>query len=982
MINLATIPIPGPESFAEIRGKIFSVSRNLGYSEVEAGRFATAWSLIIRDHAGNFKDAAIALELSAVGAEEHLVFRLDAGEANAACARQLIHCCDTVDAGNHGDAFGPMVASKKLPPLHPALNDAFLDVQRDILTAKSIFELTAELARKNQELEDHQEDLERTIAERTAKLSESEMRFKGVVNQLPVSIALKDRAGRYELINDSFRKWFVADGSDVVGKQTSDVYPKEVADHLVALDRKILETGELIEDEVIEPFADGEDHTLLITKFPIRDEKGDIVSVGSVETDISERKAMEMELVTAREEAEQAAKTKAEFLATMSHEIRTPMNGVMSMSEILDQTKLTADQRGMTKTIRQSADALLTVINDILDFSKIEAGKLDIERISFDLVDVIESTADLLAPRAEEKSLDFLVDIDPKLPNKVIGDPNRIRQLLLNLASNAIKFTEEGGVEFRVRLTDGAAGGGQSVTVRFEIVDTGIGLTEEQRGKLFQAFTQADTSTSRKFGGTGLGLSICKRLCELMDGEINVDSVPGEGSVFWFELPFEPDGEPLVPEHDLSDARVLLVGYGRREAEVLVRYLGDGGVAECGTALTAFSPAPSIEEALGNLSAAPDLVFINVKPGLHVSRSSIAQLGEIDAVGGRPVVLTAFHGAVSSLSVGDLKREHMALQATLTCPVRLRRVWHMVAVALGRAEINDDAIGQESEPVVYVAPDIDTAHAHEAAILVAEDNETNQIVIRRLLSRLGFAFDIANNGAEALVLYDKHSYGLLLTDFHMPEMDGFELTAAIRAAEAARSDGKTLPIVALTADALPQTEQQCLDAGMNGYLRKPIEMTRFEAVLEAQLPHALALRKIEEPGPEIDPEEAAPSGAPALDPEVFDPAQLEDAFGPFDASAAEFVMDFLGTLEPRVAELTDALEQSRHKDARDVAHALKGSGSSVGAKRFADLMGDIQDMLDADDLATAAEFASVIPDAHDELRAQVEPFCAHFLRGN
>ena len=694
-------------------------------------------------------------------------------------------------------------------------------------------------------------------------------------------------------------------------------------------------------------------------------------------TDITDRKRMEVELVEAREDAEAATRAKADFLATMSHEIRTPMNGVMSMAEILDQTKLSADQKSMTKTIRQSADALLTVINDILDFSKIEAGKLDIEAISFDLIDVIESAADLMATRAEEKSLDLLVDIDTRLPNRLIGDPSRIRQIVLNLASNAIKFTEEGRVEFRVRVVDGAGDETEPVRVRVEVIDTGIGLTEEQKGKLFQAFAQADSSTSRKFGGTGLGLSICRRLCEMMHGEIDVESEPGSGSTFWFELPFPPDAEPLSPDHDLSPARVLLVGYSAREGEILTHYLSRGGVHATASALTNHSSEPGLATALAMLDAPPDLVLVNGKPGVLTYRSAIADLAELDGARDRPVVLTAYQNAVSTLNARDLGGLNMTLLGGLTCPVHLRRIWHMVAVALGDAEIGDFGVGENTDVITYEAPDLQTAHANQAAILVAEDNETNQIVIRRILSRLGFAHEIANNGLEALELYARNSYGMLLTDFHMPEMDGFELTAAVREAERAAGGGTRIPIIALTADALPGTEQECLDAGMDGYLRKPIEMPRLTRVLETHMAHALALRRVEEPASLED--EAQPPASPTTDPDIFDTDRLVDSFGTFDRAAAEFVTSFLDSLETRIAALQQAIADEDGKAARDVAHALKGAANSIGAKRVGGVMGDIQDMLDAGDVATAALFVDVLPDVYAELRDEVRPLCDHFL---
>ena len=699
-------------------------------------------------------------------------------------------------------------------------------------------------------------------------------------------------------------------------------------------------------------------------------------------TDISERKQMELELVKAREAAEGAAEAKAEFLATMSHEIRTPMNGVMSMAEILDQTKLSSDQKSMTRTIRQSAQALLTVINDILDFSKIEAGKLEIEHIAFDMAEVIQSTADLLAPRAEESSLDLFVEFDYDIPKFLLGDPTRIRQILLNLGSNAIKFTSEGHVTFKVRET---ARNGE-IQVRVEVMDTGIGLSDEQQGKLFQAFAQADTSTSRKFGGTGLGLSICKRLCEMMGGDIGVESAPGAGSTFWFELPFAATEQTRhAPIEDLSDARVLLVGYGALEASILERILNAGNIRSVARAFDGATREQGLDEGLAALLGPPSVVFVNGKPGLHGIRDELDGLGATLGTRAAPIVISAPHGLASTLDTRSLASANLKLLSSVTTPPRMERLWHLVAVALGKAELDQDGSVDESQVEVFRAPSLEDARRDNAVLLVAEDNETNQIVIRRILARLGFAFEIADDGAEALRMYEDRAFGMLLTDFHMPEMDGFELTAAIRQREAATADGGRLPIIALTADALPETEQQCLDAGMDGYLRKPIEMPRLEAALEANLPQALALRVIEDSDPESSGEEAeAPQDAidellAAVDKQVFDPDQLYDSFGPFDAMTAQFVSDFVADLDGSITDLGKALETESYPTARDIAHAMKGAAASVGAVRMGQIMSDIQDRLDDNDPDTAALFCQLLPQTLEELKVVVEPLNHRFL---
>lgn len=697
-----------------------------------------------------------------------------------------------------------------------------------------------------------------------------------------------------------------------------------------------------------------------------------------LEANIKKQKETEKELVEARVEAETATEAKAEFLAMMSHEIRTPMGGVMSMAEILDQTRLSMDQKSMTRTIRQSAQALMTVINDILDFSKIEAGKLDFEHIAFDIVDVVQSTADLLAPRADEAALDLFVDIDLDLPKTLLGDPVRIRQILLNLGGNAIKFTSEGYVEFKVRLM--ARNGG--ARVRIEVTDTGIGLTNEQKGKLFQAFSQADSSTSRRFGGTGLGLSICRRLCEMMGGAIEVETEPGVGSTFWFELPLDvAEDASHMPAEDLSEASVMLVGYGSREASILRRYLDHGGVGCIVEVFNNLSPLPRLADALDHLERKPTLIMMNGKPGLHGIRNELLVLDGNDATRDVPMVISAPYGLASTLTARSLSGTKLKLLSTITAPQHVERLWHLVAVALGKAELAQDAATDEAVAVAYRPPPLDEARQSNAVVLVAEDNETNQIVIRRILSRLGFAFEIADDGVKALSMYHDRSFAMLLTDFHMPNMDGFELTAAIRAFEAANTARGRLPIVALTADALPRTEQQCLEAGMDGYLRKPIEMARIEAVLAEHLAHALELRIPDEGDHDTwKTEEESQNLLMALSSvelEVFDPAYLEESFGSFDRTAAKFLLNFVDGLGDNIDNLASAMAAEDYEEVQHLAHTMKGSANSVGASRLGRIMSDVEDAIVANTPDVAGLFVQLAPETLDELAEAIAPVRDH-----
>jgi PAS domain S-box-containing protein len=720
-----------------------------------------------------------------------------------------------------------------------------LDHEIEIESGNEIGELSVSfnhmlhnLCRMMEQITKSRDNLFLEITERK-KIEENLRKLSQAVEQSPSSVMITNVGGNIEYINPKFTELTGYTPEDTLGQNPRIL--KSGKTPLKEYERlwKTIKSGKEWRGEFCNMKKNGVLYWEYTSISPVKDSTGNITHFVTVNEDVTNRKQMEemlkrseknaldkmMDATEAQKKAEIANTTKSEFLANMSHEIRTPMNGIVGMTDLLLDTELSHEQLEYAETVRDSTDALLAIINDILDFSKIEAGKLEMENIDFDIRVAVEGAIDIFSVKMEKKCLEFSCFISPEVPSLLRGDPGRLRQVLINLTGNAIKFTKSGEVRIIVTMAEETD---SHVTVRFNVKDTGIGIPADRMGRLFKPFSQADASTTRKYGGTGLGLSISKQIAELMEGQIGVESKEGKGSTFWFTVVLEKQPDQLQVPFELGSIeklRVLIVDYIDTNRYIIRTYLEswncrveeiDSIEAVMMTLQNAIAENdPFKVMLLDNCIPKPDVEVLSQKIKAELLLQDL-QLVILISVGMR----------------GDAEYfQKLGFAAYLVKPIKQTLLLDCLRIVTG-----ESARGRKSSSkLIITRHSISEDHKQHIRILLAEDNIINQkIALRILEKKLGYHLDIVTNGREAVESLEKFDYDLVLMDCQMPVMDGYEATGTIRNRNSAVRD-HNIPIIAMTANAMKGDREKCLEAGMDDYVSKPVSLKKLSDAIDRHL---------------------------------------------------------------------------------------------------------------------------------------------------
>ena len=744
--------------------------------------------------------------------------------------------------------------------------------------------------------------------------------LESLINSIHDRIFYKDLAGRYLGCNTAFAVGVSRPAGEIPGLSAHDLYPRDVADALDTRDKAVL--GELRErsGEYWVTYPDGKRALYETVVSPLWDERGEPQGVLGIGRNITQRKEQEEEVRHAKEIAEDATRMKSDFLANMSHEIRTPMNAIIGLSNLVLKTDLTASQRDYIAKVQAAGQHLLGVINDILDFSKIEAGKLDLEHNDFDLEKLLDNTVNLIREKSDAKGLELMFEVAPDVPLNLVGDSLRLGQILVNYASNAVKFTEKGEIVISLQASERTD---KDVLLHFRVQDTGIGLTPEQVSRLFQSFSQADASTTRKFGGTGLGLAISKQLAELMGGEVGVESEQGKGSTFWFSARLgigTVNQRQLLPSLDLRGRRALVVDDNEHARAVIVDML-QGMTFLTSEASSGPAAVDEVRKAAGT-GHPYDVIYLDWRmPG----PDGIETARRIQALGlaSPPMLLM-----VTAHSREEVLREAegAGIQYVLIKPVSASILFDCTMNALG-GRLTE--LAPASPPSGVVDPRL--AILRGARILLVEDNDINQLIARALLEDVGLIVEVADNGQIALELAQKSAYDLVFMDMQMPVMDGVTATREMRKLQRLEH----LPIVAMTANAMERDRYMCLDAGMNDFLVKPIDQQDLLGILlrwirprgAAPVP---AAPKPEAPAASTQPAATADGELPEGIAGLNTALGLSHMLGKKSLYLA-MLRRYVAGQEPMVRDMRQALAAGDRATAERLAHTTKAVSGNIGA---------------------------------------------------
>ena len=752
-------------------------------------------------------------------------------------------------------------------------------------------------------------------------------RLQTILDNAKVVISMKDNNGVFLVVNKYFEEVIGIKKENVIGKKIIDLFPNDdLTKRVSKFEEGILSSGKIKTFEEELPHPDGSIHSYITTQVPLFDENNNVYGLCAIATDITEVKNIQKELNKAKFTAEEATKAKGEFLANMSHEIRTPMNAILGLNYLQQKTELSSKQSEYARKIEYSAKNLLAIINDILDFSKIEAGKIDIEAIDFNLNDVLDNVSNMMSVKVQQKDIELIVSKNRDVPLYLIGDALRLGQVLINLSTNAIKFTEKGEVEVKVEKVKLIK---KSTTLKFSVRDTGIGLTEPQRAKLFQSFQQADSSTTRKYGGTGLGLSISKKLSELMGGEIGVESLPGEGSTFYFTAEFgisekKKEHVQIIPEI-LNSMNVLIVDDNVTVLEVLTNYCEDFNFN--------VQTAMNGEEALKILKKdnSISVVFMDwkmpVMDGLEASR----RIKNDPKINPKPkIIMVTSYGREEIIN----QAEKIGLNGFLIKPVNQSLLLDTVVEAFGATIAKDGISGKKKNKAVELNS------IRGASLLLVEDNEINQQVAVELLESEGFIVEVADNGKTAVdkIIENKGKYNLVLMDLQMPVMDGYTATKTIRK----NKDFDSLPIIAMTADAMSGVQDKVLSIGMNDYITKPIDVGElYKTLLKWIKPEEIKGTKKQKKQAEIkEPAEVALPQIAGI--------KIEEGLKRV-AGNKKLYLKILLQFADNNREFTEKIKKAvKNKDqelAVRTAHTLKGVAGNLGAVDLFTVTKDLEGLL-------------------------------------